>query len=128
MKPRDGLRLHEDEHVGKGLEALTVAETGRQQPTTGTEPASGGFSEEPESFVGFHNWLFGDPKAYDRAWTVDLVQLRAFVAATQPRCWRLDLDTDSPARQRFLAGLVPAERRQARPARHQPVLWAAAGC
>ncbi len=30
MKPRDGLRPHEDEHVGKGLEALTAADmTGR---------------------------------------------------------------------------------------------------
>ena len=52
MKPRDGLRLHEDEHVGKGLEALTVADMTGRPTTAGTEPDSGGFSEEPESFVG----------------------------------------------------------------------------
>ena len=64
----------------KGLEALIVADmTGRATASPG-----GGFSEEPEPFVGLHNWLLGDPKAYDRAWTVDLAQLSAFVAATQP--------------------------------------------
>ena len=63
----------------KGLETLIVADmTGRA-----TAPAGDGFSEEPEPFIGLHNWLLGDPKAYDRAWTVDLVQLRAFIAATQ---------------------------------------------
>lgn len=62
----------------KGLEALIVADmTGRA-----AAPAGGGVSEEPEPFVGLHNWLLGDPQAYDRAWTVDLVQLRAFIAAT----------------------------------------------
>jgi type I restriction enzyme R subunit len=86
----------------KGLEALIVADmTGRI-----AEPAGGGFSEEPEPFVGLHNWLLGDPKAYDRAWTVDLVQLRAFIAATQPPLLAaLDLDNDSPTRQKFLARL-----------------------
>jgi len=49
MKPRGGLRLHEDEHVGKGLEALTVADMTGRPTTTGTESDSGGFSEEPES-------------------------------------------------------------------------------
>jgi type I restriction enzyme R subunit len=85
----------------KGLEALIVAQmTGR--PAT----AGGGFAEEPEPFVGLHNWLLGDPKAYDRAWTVDLSQLRTFVAATQPPLLTaLDLDNDSPARQKFLARL-----------------------
>ncbi len=86
----------------KGLEALIVADM------TGIRrfPAGGGFAEEPEPFVGLHNWLLGDPKAYDRAWTVDLVQLRAFVAATQPPLLAaLDLDNDSPTRQKFLARL-----------------------
>ena len=86
----------------KGLEALIVADmTGRA-----TAPAGGDLSEEPEPFVGLHNWLLGDPKAYDRAWTVDLAQLRAFVAATQPTLLAtLDLDNGSPARQKFLARL-----------------------
>jgi len=52
MKPRDGLRLHEDEHVAKGLEALTAADMTGRPTTTGTEPDSGGSSEESESFVG----------------------------------------------------------------------------
>ncbi len=86
----------------KGLEALIVAGmTGRT-----SAPTSEGFSEEPEPFVGLHNWLLGDPKAYDRAWTVDLAQLRAFIAATQPPLVAaFDLDSDSPARQKFLARL-----------------------
>src|SRR6266404_6941516 len=85
----------------KGLEALIVAEmTGRKAPT------GGGFSDEPEPFVGLHNWLLGDPKSYDRAWTADLVQLRAFIATTQPPLLAaLDLDNDSPIRQKFLARL-----------------------
>ncbi|HVJ52993.1 MAG TPA: type I restriction endonuclease [Aliidongia sp.] len=86
----------------KGLEALIVADmTGHA-----AAPAGGGFSEAPEPFIGLHNWLLGDPRAYDRAWTVDLVQLRAFIAATQPPLLEaLDLDDDSPVRQKFLARL-----------------------
>lgn len=86
----------------RGLEDLILADmTGRPPARTG-----GGLAEEPEPFVGLHNWLLGDPKAYDRAWTVDLVQLRAFIAATQPPLLTaLDLDSDSPTRQKFLARL-----------------------
>ncbi len=86
----------------KGLEALIVADmTGRTAASAG-----GGSSEAPEPFVGLHNWLLGDPKAYDRGWTVDLVQLRAFVATTQPPLLAaLDLDQDSPTLQKFLARL-----------------------
>jgi type I restriction enzyme R subunit len=86
----------------KGLEALIVADmTGRA-----AAPVDSGFSEEPKPFSGLYNWLLGDPKAYDRAWTVDLAQLRAFVAATQPPLLAaLDLDNDSPARQKFMARL-----------------------
>jgi len=85
----------------KGLEALIVADmTGRKAP------ASGGFSDDPDPFIGLHNWLLGDPKAYDRAWTADLAQLRAFIHATQPPLVAaFDLDNDSPARQKFLARL-----------------------
>ena len=77
----------------KGLEALIVAGmTGHTSAPTG-----GGFSE---------NWLQGEPRDYDRAWTVDLVQLRAFIGATQPHLVEaFDLDDDSPARQKFLARL-----------------------
>lgn len=86
----------------KGLEALIVAGMTCSTPTL----TRGGLSEAHEPFVGLHNWLLGDPKAYDRAWTVDLAQLRAFVGATQPPLVAaLDLDTDSPVRQKFLARL-----------------------
>lgn len=86
----------------KGLEALIVAGmTGHTSAPTG-----GGFSEEPEPFVGLHNWLLGNPKDYDRAWTVDMVQLRAFIGATQPHLVEaFDLDNDCAARQKFLARL-----------------------
>ncbi len=84
-----------------GLEALIVADM------TGIRPgASDGLREEPEPFVGLHNWRLGNPKDYDRAWTVDLAQLTAFLTATQPALAEaLDLPSDSPTRQKFLARL-----------------------
>jgi type I restriction enzyme R subunit len=91
----------------KGLEALIVAHmTGHVAALA----AIGGFSEEPEPFVGLHNWLLGDPKAYDRAWTVDLGQLRTFLTVSQPPLLaafglEADSETHSPARQKFLARL-----------------------
>jgi type I restriction enzyme R subunit len=83
----------------KGLEALIVASmTGNAAllaPSEGSQaPVSSGA------------WLAGHPAAYDRAWTVDLVQLDAFIAATQPPLvTALDLPYDSPTRQKFLARL-----------------------
>jgi len=51
-------------------------------------------------------WITGSPRDYDRAWTVDLSQLRAFIAETQgPLLEALDIDHDSPTRQKFLARL-----------------------
>jgi type I restriction enzyme R subunit len=51
-------------------------------------------------------WIAGNPKDYDRSYAVDLVQLRAFVAVTQPPLVdAFDLDNDSPTRQKFLARL-----------------------
>ena len=51
-------------------------------------------------------WLAGDPKDYDREYAVDLVQLTAFLQATQPeKAEALDLDHDSPTRRKFLARL-----------------------
>jgi type I restriction enzyme, R subunit len=95
---RRGMRSDTSE---RGLENLIVAGlTGR---LLGTE---GYLSEASEPLAGFHNWVLGDPKDYDRAWTVDLAQLRTFVAATQPGLVAaLDLDRDSPTRQKFLARL-----------------------
>lgn len=85
----------------KGLEALIVA-----QMTGHSLPASGGMADDPEPFVGLHNWILGNPQDYDRAYTVDPVQLRTFIAATQkPLVEALDLDHDNPTRQKFLARL-----------------------
>jgi type I restriction enzyme R subunit len=53
-----------------------------------------------------HGWIAGSPNDYDRSYAVDLVQLRAFVAATQPLLVdALDLDKDTPTRQKFFARL-----------------------
>jgi type I restriction enzyme R subunit len=65
----------------KGLEALIV----------GHMTAAGG-------------WIGGKPQDYDRSYAIDLIQLKAFIAATQPELVEaLDLDNDSPTRQKFLA-------------------------
>ena len=51
-------------------------------------------------------WIVGNPNDYDRSFALDLIQLRAFVAATQPALTEaFDLDNDSPTRQKFLARL-----------------------
>ena len=58
-----------------------------------------------DGFIG-HNWIPGDADDYNRAWTIDLVQFRAFCASTQEHLVdQLDLDNDSPVRQKFLARL-----------------------
>jgi type I restriction enzyme, R subunit len=54
-------------------------------------------------------WIAGNPNDYDRSYAIDLVQLRAFVLATQPPLVEaFDLDNDSPTRQKFLARLQGA--------------------
>ena len=51
-------------------------------------------------------WICGDPHDYNREHCVDLVQLSAFLHATQPvAADSLDLDGDGPTRRRFLARL-----------------------
>ena len=65
----------------KGLEALIV----------GHMTATGG-------------WIAGNPNDYDRSYAIDLIQLKAFIAATQAELLEaLDLDNDNPTRQKFLA-------------------------
>jgi type I restriction enzyme R subunit len=62
-------------------------------------------AETSESYGGV-GWLPGDPADYDREYCVDLVQLAAFLRATQPEVAEaLDLDSDSPTRRKFLARL-----------------------
>ena len=51
-------------------------------------------------------WILGDPTNYDREYAVDLIQLRAFLSATQPDLIEsFDLEHSSPTRQKFLARL-----------------------
>ena len=53
-----------------------------------------------------HGWLQGAPHDYEREFAVDLVQLTAFLEATQPKLVdALDLKNASPKRQKFLARL-----------------------
>ncbi len=87
----------------KALESLIVrAMTGRTDllspqfvPGPGGAPVAGGTG-----------WLLGDAAHYDREHCVDLVQLRGFIAATQPKLVEaLSLETEGPTRLKFLARL-----------------------
>jgi type I restriction enzyme R subunit len=74
-----------------GLEALIVA-------------ALTGVAEERAPFAGTDNYIEGDRDDYDRVHAFDLVQLSAFLRATQPTLvGPLSLDADSPQRRAFLA-------------------------
>lgn len=87
----------------KGLESLIVGDMTGRQPAP---PAAAGLAEEPAPFVGLHHWILGNPQDFDRAFTVDLAQLRAFLAATQEALVAaFDLEQDSPTRRKFLARL-----------------------
>ena len=69
----------------KGLETLIVA------TMTGDGP---------------DRWIQGNPSDYNRDYAVDVVHLRAFLKETQPEAAEaLDLENDSPIRQKFLARL-----------------------
>ncbi|PZU75940.1 MAG: DEAD/DEAH box helicase [Brevundimonas sp.] len=86
-----------------GLEDIIVADlTGLDLKAT----RSGGMTETPEPFVGLTHYRLGDRDAYDRDYAVDLSQLTAFIAATQPDlAEELDLKTDGPTRRAFLSRL-----------------------
>ena len=61
---------------------------------------------EPEEGYGGVGWSCGNPHDYDREYCVDLVQLAAFLRATQPEAAEaLDLGQDGPTRRKFLARL-----------------------
>ncbi len=87
----------------RGLELLIVrAMTGRTELLDPAHRAT----ETSVPVAGGTGWLFGDATHYDRSYAVDLVQLRGFLRATQPRSAEaLDLDHDSPTRHKFLARL-----------------------
>ena len=85
----------------KGFEARIV-----RLLTDGADGAGPGreIGERPAAYSG--GWIAGDPAGYDRANCVDLAQLSAFLAATQPdTAAALSLDHDNPARRQFLARL-----------------------
>lgn len=81
----------------KGLESLIVeAMTGLTSP----------LPEAVEGTPGGTGWILGHPKAYHRDYAVDLVQLRAFLEATQPALAKaLDLTHEGPVRHAFLSRL-----------------------
>jgi type I restriction enzyme R subunit len=63
-------------------------------------------SPEAPTSAGGVGWLPGDPADYDREYCVDLVQLTAFLRATQPEVAEtLALDDDNATRRKFLARL-----------------------
>ena len=83
-----------------GLERLIVA------AMTGVAPAAGGRVAETLSTYGERRWVEGNPHDYDREHAIDLVQLTAFLQATQPEVAEaLDLANDGPTRGSFLARL-----------------------
>jgi type I restriction enzyme R subunit len=87
----------------KGLESLIVtAMTGIASYSPSPCTAAGG----PTVLYGGTGWILGNWRDYHRDYAVDLVQLTSFLKATQSKIAEaLDLDNDSPARQKFLARL-----------------------
>ncbi len=68
-------------------------------------PATGTVAEPPAGYGGV-GWSDGNFHDYDREYCVDLVQLSAFLRATQPKAAEsLGLSSDSPTRRKFLARL-----------------------
>ncbi len=87
----------------KGLESLIVrAMTGRTDLLSPPHKVT----ETSAPVAGGTGWLVGDPAHYDRDFAIDLVQLRGFLLATQEHLVEtLSLQSDTPARQKFLARL-----------------------
>lgn len=68
-------------------------------------PATGTVGEPPAGYGGV-GWSCGNPHDYNREYCVDLVQLAAFLRATQPEAAEAQaLDEDGPTRRKFLARL-----------------------
>ena len=97
MKPTDT--------SGAGLETLICRALTGSDCTPRPAGAPPVVAEMPAAYGGV-GWLPGDPADYDREYCVDIVQLAAFLRATQPRVAEaLELDHDSPTRRKFLARL-----------------------
>ena len=70
------------------------------------EPPAAGTVAEPPAGYGGVGWSGGNFHDYDREYCVDLVQLSAFLHATQPKAAAsLGLSEDGPTRRKFLARL-----------------------
>ena len=70
------------------------------------DPPAAGTVGEPLAGYGGVGWSPGNPHDYEREYCVDLVQLAAFLQATQPELAEsLALGEDGPTRRRFLSRL-----------------------
>ena len=70
------------------------------------DPPPGPTVGDPPSEYAGVGWSGGNPHDYNREYCVDLVQLAAFLRATQPEAAEsLGLSDDSPTRRKFLARL-----------------------
>ena len=70
------------------------------------DPPKAGTVGEPDTAYGGVGWSCGNAQDYDREFCVDLIQLAAFLHATQPKAAEaLSLDTDGPTRRKLLARL-----------------------
>ena len=70
------------------------------------DPPKQGRAAEARPAYGGVGWSGGNPHDYDREYCVDLVQLAAFLHATQPEAAEsLALNEDGPTRRKFLARL-----------------------
>lgn len=87
----------------KGLESIIVrAMTGRTELVSPPHEAV----ETSVAVAGGTGWLLSDRRHYDRGACIDLVQLRGFLQATQPRMIEaFGLEADGPTRRQFLARL-----------------------
>lgn len=86
----------------KGLESLIIAAMAGESGRSVAPDAIG----EVSALYGGAGWLLGHWQDYDREHAVDLVQLQAFLEATQPAvAAAVGLAHDSPTRRKFLARL-----------------------
>jgi len=70
------------------------------------DPVKAGTVAEPVAPYGGEGYVPGYPDDYDRDYAVDLKKLTSFIKTTQPKLIEaLDLESDSPKRQQFLARL-----------------------
>ena len=86
----------------KGLEDLIVAGL----TNSGAASLDVGTVHDGAAGYGAGGWILGSPNDYNRDYAVDLVQLNAFLSATQPEVADgLALSQDGPVRNKFLARL-----------------------